>query len=152
MARLLPNIYQYISIYFTKSWFALVCHEVHQKQKLFCEWYKLDYLWPSLVMVCNAGTPSKKCFLQKLWFFRDWGFPMVILANKSLKASCLSSKMVYQHLLYLFSVWTYWHLKFTQGPTRFFNENFRGCWIANLASGLKWAKTAVYIELNDLLI
>ena len=40
---------------------------------------------------------------------------------------CLSSKMVYQHLLYLLLLWTYRHLKFTQGPTHFFNGNFRGC-------------------------
>ena len=31
----------------------------------------------------------------------------VILANKPLKALCLSFKMVYQHLLYLLSLWTY---------------------------------------------
>ena len=33
------------------------------------------------------------------WIFRSLGFPSVILVNKSLKALCLSSKMVCQHLL-----------------------------------------------------
>ena len=36
-----------------------------------------------------------------------------------MKALCLSFKMVYQHLLYLLSLWTYRHFKITQGPTRF---------------------------------
>ena len=54
-----------------------------------------------------------------MWFFGDLGFPSVILVDKPLKALCLSFKMVYQHLLYLLSLWTYWHLKITQGPTRF---------------------------------
>ena len=49
-------------------------------------------------------------------FFGDLGFPSVILVNKSLKALCLSSKIVYQHLLYLLSLWTYWQSKFAQGP------------------------------------
>ena len=35
VAKLWPNIFQYISIYFTKSWFALVCHQLDQKQKYF---------------------------------------------------------------------------------------------------------------------
>ena len=77
-------------------------------------------------------------------FFGDSGFPSVILVKKSLKALCLSSKMVHQHLLYLLSLWIYWHLMFTQGPTHFFNGNFRGCQIDNFTSGLQWAKTAVY--------
>ena len=61
-------------------------------------------------------------------FFGNLGFPSVILVKKSLKALCLSSKMVYQHLLYLLWLWTYWRLKSTQGPTHFLNVNFRGCW------------------------
>ena len=68
VAKLWPNIFQYISIYFTKSWFALVCHKVHQKQKLFFGGYKLDYLWPSLVMVSNDGTPSKNVSFRKFDF------------------------------------------------------------------------------------
>ena len=32
-----------------------------------------------------------------------------------------------QNLLYLLSLWTYRRLKITQGPTPFFNGNFRGC-------------------------
>ena len=37
----------------------------------------------------------------------DLGFPSVILVDKSLRALCLSSKMVYQHLLYLLSLWIF---------------------------------------------
>ena len=55
----------------------------------------------------NAGTPSKKCFFLKMWFFGDLGFPSVILVDKPLKALCLSFKMAYQHSLYLLSLWTY---------------------------------------------
>ena len=51
-----------------------------------------------------------------MWIWGDLGFPSVILVNKSLKALCLSSKIVYQHLLYLLSLWTYWQSKFAQGP------------------------------------
>ena len=73
VAKLWPNIFQYISIYFTKSWFALVCHKVHQKQKLFCERYKLDYLWPSLVTISNAGSsgpePPQKMFPSEIVIF-----------------------------------------------------------------------------------
>ena len=58
---------------------------------IFCE--KL-VSWPSFSMVLNAGTPSKKCFFQKMWFFGDSGFPSVILVNKPPKALCLSFKMV----------------------------------------------------------
>ena len=36
------------------------------------------------------------------------------------KPCVLSPKCCDQHLLYLFSMWTYWHLKFTQGSTHFF--------------------------------
>ena len=77
-----------------------------------------------------------------MWFFGELGFPSVILVDKPLKAMCLSSQMVNQHLLYLLSLWTYWHLKISQGPTRFFIGNFSGCKMANLASGLKWAENA----------
>ena len=73
----------------------------------------------------------QKCFFPKMWFFGNLGFPSVTLVNKSLKALCLSSKMVYQHLLYTLSLWTCWHLKFTQGPT-----NFRGCWMADFTTVL----------------
>ena len=51
---------------------------------------------------------------QKMLFFGDLGFPSVILVNKSPKALCLSSKIVYQNLLYLLSLRTYWHLKYTR--------------------------------------
>ena len=49
------------------------------------------------------------------------GFPSVILVNnnKSLKALCLSSQMVCENLLYLLSLWTCWHLKFSEDPTQF---------------------------------
>ena len=49
---------------------------------------------PSVWVDRNARTPRKKCFFQKMWFFGDLGFPSV----------------------YLFSLWTSWHLRFAQGP------------------------------------
>ena len=42
---------------------------------------------------------------------------------------------------------TYWHLKFTQGPTHFVNGNFRGCWMADFTSGLQWAETDSSVNL-----
>ena len=50
---------------------------------------------------------GEKKFFQKMGFFRGLRLSLGHLANKSLKAMCLSSKMVYQHLLYLLSLWTY---------------------------------------------
>ena len=35
VAKVWPNIFQNISIYFRKNWFALVCHQLDQKQKYF---------------------------------------------------------------------------------------------------------------------
>ena len=64
-----------------------------------------------------------------MWFFGGLGFSSVIFVNKPLKARCLSFKILYQHLLYLLSLWSYWHLKITQGPIRF--------WIGIL-EGVKW--------------
>ena len=51
------------------------------------------------------GLPSEKFGKPELPsdFFGDFGFPSVILVNKTLKVLCLSFKMVYQHLLYLLS-------------------------------------------------
>ena len=50
---------KYISIYFSKSWMTLDDHNVHQKLKMFREGFALDYVWPSLGIVGNAGTPAK---------------------------------------------------------------------------------------------
>ena len=50
---------KYISIYFSKDWMALDDYKVHQKQKLYCEGFALDCVWPSLGMVGSAGTPLK---------------------------------------------------------------------------------------------
>ena len=86
-----------------------------------------------------------------MWFFWDLGFPSSILVNKPLKALCLRIKMVYQHLLYLLSLWTYWHLKITQGPTRYFNGNIRGCKMENFTNGLHWAETAVICDVDKFL-
>ena len=80
---------------------------------------------------CHLRNPLKKMFLSENVIFGDLGFPSVTLVNKSLKALCLNSRMVYQHLLYTLSLWTCWHLKFTQGPT-----NFRGCWMAHFTTVL----------------
>ena len=56
-----------------------------------------------------VGTPEspEKMFILENVIFGDLSFPSVILFNESLKALCLSSKMVSLHLLYLLSVWTY---------------------------------------------
>ena len=42
--KLWPNIYQRISIYFTKSWMTLDDIKVHKKQTFFGEGYALDYV------------------------------------------------------------------------------------------------------------
>ena len=153
------NIFQYISIYFTRSWFTLFHHQQDKnkserpvvalavkKYQLLTHWLT-DSLTTSnqemqahlkvLSIMIGIGifpafglngterrNPLKKCFFQKMWFFGDLGFPSVILVNKPLKALCLSFKMVYQHLLYLLSLCIYWHLKNTQGPTRFLQWEF----------------------------
>ena len=52
---------KYISRYFGKSSFALVCYKLDQKQKLFREGFALNYLWPSVGMGRNSGTPPTKC-------------------------------------------------------------------------------------------
>ena len=115
---------KYISIYFTKSWMTSDDQHLHQKQKYFHLWYALGYSWPSFRKILKARTPRKKCFIHKMWYFGDLGFPSVIFVNKPLKALCLSFKMVYQHLLCFLSLWTYWHLKITQGPPHFFQWEF----------------------------
>ena len=55
---------------------------------------------------CHLRNPLKKMFLSENVIFGDLGFPSVTLVNKSLKALCLNSRMVYQHLLYTLSLWT----------------------------------------------
>ena len=100
-------IAKYLSIYFEIFYERLVCHQLDQKQKKIRGETATGYLWPLDVIVCNGGTPSKKGYFQKMWFFRDLGFPLVILVNKPLEALCLSSKMMYHHLLYLISLWTF---------------------------------------------
>ena len=81
-------------------------HKVQQKQKFFSERFALDYVWPSLVMVSNAGTPEK-IFLSENMIFQELNLSSVIFVKKSLKALRPSSKMVYQGLFYLLSWWTY---------------------------------------------
>ena len=123
---------KYISIYFGIFYKKLVCtglQPARSKTKIFS------------LMICNGiflafgknreerRNPLKKCFFLKMWFFVDLGSPTVILVSEHLKALRLRFKMVYQHLLYLLSLWTYWHLKITQGPIRF--------WIGTL-EGVKW--------------
>ena len=49
----------------------------------------MDYFWPSVGMFGNAKTHSK--IFQKILFFRDLGFPSIILVNKSLKARFLQN-------------------------------------------------------------
>ena len=60
-----------------------------------------------LAFVLENSEPPKKCFFQIMGIFRDLGFPSVILVDNPLKAQCLSFKNVYQHLLYLHSLWPY---------------------------------------------
>ena len=50
--------------------------------------------------------PLKKMPLSENVIFRGLRLSL-ILVNKPLKAKCLSFKKVYQHLLYLLSLWTY---------------------------------------------
>ena len=74
----------------------------------------------------------------KISFFRDLGFPSVILAKKSLKAPWVSSKMVYQHLLFLFYCGLIDIYKVYPG------SNFRCKFLrVDFITGLQWAETAV---------
>ena len=73
---------KHISMYFD-------IFEVHQKQKLFRLGIAFDYFWPSVGLFGNAKTHSKN--FQKILFFRDLGFPSIILVNKSLKARFLQN-------------------------------------------------------------
>ena len=60
---------KYISIHFDifmKSWVPLVSYLLDQKQIYFRGGFALGYLWPLDVIGCNAGTPSKKGFFQKM--------------------------------------------------------------------------------------
>ena len=70
--------------------------------------------------------PPKNVFLLENVIFRGLMLSIGHLVNKSLKALCLSFKMVYQHLLFLLSFWTNRHFKITQGPTRFFSIRILG--------------------------
>ena len=53
-----------------------------------------------------SPLPPKKMFLSGNVDFRGLRLSLGHFVNKSLKALCLSSKMVYQHLLYTLSLWT----------------------------------------------
>ena len=132
-AKLWPNIFQYISIYFSTDWRALDDHKVHQKQKLFREGFASDCVWPSLGMVGNAGTPRKNVSLRKCTFrglrlsLCHFGRQVPESPVSQLQNGVSTSSL------------PNWHLKFTQGPTHFFNGNFRGHWMADFTSGLQWA-------------
>ena len=132
-AKLWPNISIYFDIFYEK----LVCSGRYIKNK---NCFANDRHWTTPGL--RSEPEHEKWFFRTMWFFGDVGFPSVNLVNKSLKALGLSSKMVYQHLLYLLSWWTYWHLKLIQGPTHFFTGNFRGCLMADFTSWLQWAETA----------
>ena len=71
--------------------------------------------------------PLQKMFLSENVIFRGLRLRLGHFGHKAPEALCLSFKMVYQRLLYLLSLWTYWHLKLTQGPTHFLIANCRGC-------------------------
>ena len=52
-------------------------------------------------------NPLKEMFLSENVIFHRLRLSLGHFANKPLKAMCLSSKMVYKHLLYLLPLWTY---------------------------------------------
>ena len=64
-----PNIFQYISIYFTKSWFTLVHHQLDQKQNIFINdiHWATPGLWSELK---STPEPPQKMFLSGNVIFR----------------------------------------------------------------------------------
>ena len=65
----------------------------HHSKKVFREGFALDYIWPR-----SHHPQNVFCFFQTMSFFGDLCFPSIILSPK---IPCLSSKIVYQNLLYL---------------------------------------------------
>ena len=99
VAKLGPNVFQYISAKAGLDWLTsrnmnnIFVEDLHMTTS------GLRREWGGTL---EPPSPPKKKN-QKTLFFGDLGFPSFILVNKSLKALCLSSKMVYQHLLHLLS-------------------------------------------------
>ena len=106
-------IFQYIVIYFSKSRVTLVYIIVYQKQKCFME----DLQWTT----CGFGSHlrNRKKISEKI-IFQRLDLSLSHSGQKSLKALCLSSKMVKQRLFFL--LWLTWQKKI-KGPTHFFNGN-----------------------------
>ena len=57
---------KYISIYITKSWMALDNDQLDQKQKMISLMICIGLLVALILNSLNTGTPSKKCFFQKM--------------------------------------------------------------------------------------
>ena len=98
-----PNIFRYISAKAGLLWFITSYIKTKKIVK--------DLHWTTSGLrkewLGTPKSPEKMFFFFRKCDFGDLGFPLVILVNKSQKALCLSSKMVYQHLLCLHSLWTY---------------------------------------------
>ena len=90
-------------------------------------------------------NPLKKMFLSEDVIFRGL---RLSLGHFGQQAMSLSFKMVYPYLLHLLSLWTYWHLKITQGPTRFSMGILEGVKMLNGKPReqlvIQWADTAVF--------
>ena len=97
------NIFRYI----LQKFFCSGLLSARSKSKIFSFVICIGLLVALILNDSQLWNPLKKMFLSENLIFRYLGFPLVILVNKSLKAMCLSFKIVYQHLFYLLSLWTY---------------------------------------------
>ena len=81
VAKLWPNIFQQILIYFTQSLVTLDEHKLNQNKNIFINDMHWDIpgLWTEFDW--TPEPPKKKNFFPKMWFFGDLGFPSVILVN-----------------------------------------------------------------------
>ena len=70
IAKLWPDIFQYISIYFTKSWLALVGHQL-DKKKIFSLMICIGISLAFGVNWSKRRNPLKKMFLSEDVIF--WG-------------------------------------------------------------------------------
>ena len=67
VAKLWPNIFQYIS---AKAGFIWFITRYIKNIKLFREVFALDYLWPLFSPVLTSRTPAKNVFLENVIFWR----------------------------------------------------------------------------------
>ena len=99
------------------------------------EWLGTPELPEKNVSLGKCNCSGTKAFARSFWSTSPW--------KPCVSAQTELSKMRYQHLLYLLSLWTYWNFKFTKGQTNFFNANFIRCWMVVFTNGLQWVKTPV---------